>query len=151
MVDLSRPAPANTPRRRDGRPITEGAADRLLTTFEFLAQEEGLLALAERRTVLAGQDHDVEHGEEPTPAQRALATGTAGDRTLVLAVGPAGTGKTAALRPAVDQLRRDGRVVFGVAPSATAAEVLSVDSGVHADTIDKLLIEHRLDRPPDHL
>lgn len=151
MVDLSRPVPASTPQRRDGRPITEGAVDRRLTTPEILAQEERLLALAERRTSTPGADHQVDHADDLTPAQRALATAVAGDRPLVLGVGPAGTGKTAALRPAVDQLRREGRVVFGVAPSATAAEVLSVDSGVHADTIDKLLIEHRLERPPDHL
>lgn len=74
----------------------------------------------------------------------------AGDRAMVIAVGPAGTGKTTAIRPAIDQLRREGRVVFGVAPSAAAAEVLAVDTGVDADTLDKLLIEHALDRPPDH-
>ena len=40
--------------------------------------------------------------------------------------------------------------MFGVAPSATAAEVLGAETGVAADTVDKLLIEHRLHRPPDH-
>lgn len=74
----------------------------------------------------------------------------AGHADLVLVVGPAGTGKTTALRPAVEQLRVSGRPVFGVAPSATAAEVLSEETGVAADTIHKLLIEHTLDRPPDH-
>ncbi len=74
----------------------------------------------------------------------------AGNRELVLVVGPAGTGKTTAFAPAVEQLRADGRAVFGVAPSAAAAEVLAVDAGLDADTLDKLLVEHRLDRPPDH-
>ncbi len=151
MVDLSRPVPAEVARRRDGRPITEGATDRLLTTPAILAQEERVLALAERRAAVGGEAHQVPDAEGLTPAQQALATAVAGERRLVLAVGPAGTGKTTALRPAVEQLRREGRPVFGVAPSATAAEVLAVDSGVHADTIDKLLIEHRLDRPPDHI
>ena len=68
----------------------------------------------------------------------------------MLIVGPAGTGKTTALRPAVAQLRSQGRPVFGVAPSAAAAEVLQHETGVAADTLDKLLIEHRLVRPPDH-
>ena len=40
--------------------------------------------------------------------------------------------------------------MFGVAPSATAADVLSEETGVAADTIHKLLIEHTLSRPPDH-
>ena len=34
--------------------------------------------------------------------------------------------------------------------SATGAEVLSEETGVAADTIHKLLIEHSLNRPPDH-
>ena len=82
--------------------------------------------------------------------QLEVAGAVAGNRELVLVVGPAGTGKTSALAPAVEQLRADGRAVFGVAPSAAAAEVLAVDAGLAADTLDKLLVEHRLDRPPDH-
>ncbi len=136
--------------RRDGRPISESAIDRLLTLPDILVQEERLLALAERRLALGGVDHEVEATEELSGPQRGLAVAVAGDRALVIAVGPAGTGKTTAIRPAVDQLRREGRVVFGVAPSAAAAEVLAVDTGVDADTLDKLLIEHALDRPPDH-
>ncbi|MDQ6944740.1 MAG: AAA family ATPase, partial [Actinomycetota bacterium] len=82
--------------------------------------------------------------------QREVAGALAGTRDLVLVVGPAGTGKTRAVAPAVEQLRADGRAVFGVAPSAAAAEVLATDAGLASDTLDKLLIEHRLDRPPDH-
>ncbi len=150
MVDLSRPIPDGVPLRRDGRPITEAAVDRLLTLPDVLAQEERLLALAERRLELGGVDHAVEASDELSGPQRELAVAVAGDHALVLAVGPAGAGKTTAVRPAVDQLRREGRVVFGVTPSASAAEVLSTETGVDADTIDKLLVEHRLDRPPDH-
>ncbi len=65
-------------------------------------------------------------------------------------VGPAGTGKTTAMRPAVAHLHAQGRPCFGAAPSAAAAEVLAVDTGIDADTLDKLLVEHRLDRPPQH-
>ena len=82
--------------------------------------------------------------------QAEAAAAVAGYDDLVLIVGPAGTGKTTALTPAVEQLRADGRAVFGVAPSAAAADVLSAETGVAADTLDKLLIEHRLHRPPDH-
>lgn len=88
MVDLSRPVPAGATRRRDGRPITEGAAERILTTPEVLSQEERLLALAERRLAAGGDDHLVEAIDHLTPAQRTLATAAAGDRPLVLAVGP---------------------------------------------------------------
>jgi conjugative relaxase-like TrwC/TraI family protein len=149
-VDLSRPIPDGVPLRRDGRPITESAVDRLLTLPDVLAEEERLIGLAERRVALGGVDRAVEAAEKLDAPQREFATAVAGDRALVLAVGPAGTGKTTALRPAVDQLRQEGRAVFGVAPSAAAAEVLATDAGLDADTVDKLLVEHALDRPPDH-
>jgi phosphate starvation-inducible PhoH-like protein len=46
---------------------------------------------------------------------------TIAENVITFGLGPAGTGKTTALAPAVAQLRADGRAVFGVAPSATAA------------------------------
>ena len=150
MVELSAPIPESMPLRRDGRPVTEAATDRRLTLPEILDQEERLLLAAERRLRGAGEDRNVAGAEELTIPQRQLAAALAGTRQLVLAVGPAGSGKTSAIAPAVDQLKRDARPVFGVAPSATAAEVLADGTGIDADTLDKLLIEHRLDRPPDH-
>jgi conjugative relaxase-like TrwC/TraI family protein len=152
LVDLSRPIPEGVRLRSDGRPVTESVADRVLTTPEILAQEERLIAWAERR-LGGGADVALDATEDMellTGPQREVASALAGTRDLVLVVGPAGTGKTTAVAPAVEQLRADGRPVFGVAPSAAAAEVLATDAGLAADTLDKLLIEHRLDRPPDH-
>ncbi|MEO8698125.1 MAG: AAA family ATPase, partial [Acidimicrobiales bacterium] len=40
------------------------------------------------------------------------------------------------------------RVVFGVAPSAAAAQVLASETGLAADTLDKLLVEHQRVRGP---
>jgi len=152
-VDISKPIPPGALLRRDGRPVSESALDRALTTQLILDQEHALIEWADRRVHYDGSD-------EPAAAERAdveltrpqadAAAAVAGYGDLVLIVGPAGTGKTTALTPAVNQLRGDGRVVFGVAPSATAAQVLAEETGVEADTIHKLLIEHRLDRPPDH-
>jgi conjugative relaxase-like TrwC/TraI family protein len=153
MVDISRPVPDGVRLRRDGRPVTESAVDRALTTTAILQQEEQLLVWAERRIAEGGEDH---HGTaryrrlELTPGQVETAGAVAGTKELVLVVGPAGTGKTTALRPAIQQLHLEGRAVFGVAPSAAAAEVLAVETGVAADTLDKLLVEHTLDRPPQH-
>jgi len=152
-VDISRPVLDRVALRRDGRPITESAIDRALTTPEILAQEERLLAWAERRmahdpieSTQAGNRSNV----ELTDPQAHTAAAVAGDAHLVLVVGPAGTGKTTGLAPAVAQLQADGRPVFGVAPSAAAADVLGTETGVAADTIDKLLYEHSGVRPPDH-
>jgi len=153
LVDLSRPVAPGVRLRRDGRPTTESVVDRALTTPEILAQEERLIAWAERRLGVGGGDVALDHAEDRehlSKPQLEVAGAVAGSRELVLVVGPAGAGKTAAVAPAIDQLRGDGRAVFGVAPSAAAAEVLAVDAGLSADTLDKLLVEHRLQRPPDH-
>jgi hypothetical protein len=151
-VELSRPIPDGVRLRRDGRPVTESAADRVLTTPAILAQEERLLAWAEQRLTTDNRPHPTAASRsrvELSGPQADTAAAVAGDAALVLVVGPAGTGKTTALAPAVAQLRADRRPVFGVAPSAAAAEVLASDTGVDADTIDKLLIEHTLTRPPE--
>lgn len=152
-VDISRPVSDGSRLRRDGRPVTESAIDRALTTPEILAQEERLLAWAERR--MAHDPTECPEAAHRSPVeltgpQAEAASSIAGAADLVLIVGPAGTGKTTALAPAVAQLQADGRAVFGAAPSAVAADVLSTETGVAADTIDKLLHEHGLERPPDH-
>jgi conjugative relaxase-like TrwC/TraI family protein len=152
MVDISRPVAVGVPVRRDGRPVTEGAVDRMLTTPAILDEEERILTLAQRWTDDGGDAdaRDLDAAEELTAVQRHAAGAVAGERRVVLVVGPAGTGKTTALRPAVAHLHARGRPCFGVAPSAAAAEVLAVETGIDADTLDKLLIEHRLDRRPQH-
>jgi ATP-dependent exoDNAse (exonuclease V) alpha subunit len=44
-----------------------------------------------------------------------------------------------------------GRLAFGVAPTAAAAEVLATETAMTADTLDKLLTEHsRPNRPPEN-
>ena len=55
--------------------------------------------------------------------QAETAAAVAGDADLVLVVGPAGTGKTTAITPAVEQLRAEGRPALGVAPSAAHRDV----------------------------
>jgi conjugative relaxase-like TrwC/TraI family protein len=153
MVDISRPVPPGALLRRDGRPVSESAVDRALTTADILAQETRIAEWAQERADAGGIDRPdaIDRSVvELSPAQAEVAAAVAGTRDLVVVVGPAGTSKTTALAPAVALLRAEGRAVFGVAPSAAAAEVLAVDTGVDADTLDKLLIEHALERPPQH-
>jgi conjugative relaxase-like TrwC/TraI family protein len=142
-VDLSRPARADVPRRRDGRPITEAATDRALTTQWILDEEDQLVAWAEARRA-PGIDPA---GVEPIRVEAAAAVAsTAG---LEMIVGPAGAGKTSVLADGAAQLHHQGRQVFGVAPTAAAAEVLAQEAGIAADTLDKLLTEHdQPDRSP---
>jgi conjugative relaxase-like TrwC/TraI family protein len=150
-IDISRLVPIDSSVRRDGRPYSEPATDRALTTTFILEQEDDLAAWAERRNHVAGVPNTratERSAVELSGPQAQAAAAVAGDADLVMVVGPAGTGKTTALAPAVAQLQAEGRVVFGVAPSAAAADVLHTETGVRADTIDKLLHEHqRLDGP----
>jgi conjugative relaxase-like TrwC/TraI family protein len=150
-VDLSKPVPEYVRLRKDGRPITESVLDRALTTQAILDQEQALIRWVDRRLLFDGLDNPEALTQSTRPmdaAQARAACAVAGHADIVFIVGPAGTGKTTALAPAVAQLHSEGRAVFGVAPSATAADVLSFETGVVADTVDKLLIEHRLARAP---
>lgn len=149
LLDLSRPVPAGAVLRRDGRPVTESALDRALTTAAILDEEERLFGWAERRLDSQAGGGLVAMPAHLTGPQRELARAVAGRQLLVLAVGPAGTGKTTALRPGVAAIRASGRTVFGVTPSAAAAQVLGAEAGVDTDTVDKLLVEHRPEHRPD--
>ena len=121
------------------------------TSPAILAEEERILTWAIDAQI-----------PDPTPSatvdrdgldvlQADAAAAVAGTDRLVVVVGPAGTGKTTMLRAAVDDLRRHGRTVFGVAPTAKAAHVLAAETGMETDTVAKLLHEWtRADRLPDH-
>ncbi len=96
---------------------------------------------AEERFSTAGRAEPFA-ADELDAAQAHAAALVAGTHPLVVVVGPAGTGKTTMLRAAVDELAMADRPVFGLAPSATAAEVLGQEAGITADTVDKLLVEY---------
>ncbi len=142
LVELARPLPEGTAvRLSDGRPAWESPLERRYTTSFILAEEAHLANWANRRWSHVGHAGYVEVGGLDC-AQQAAAEAIAGDAYLVVIVGPAGSGKTTSLRPGIDALTAQGRPVFAVAPTATAAAVLSTETGVAADTIHKLLHEH---------
>jgi conjugative relaxase-like TrwC/TraI family protein len=140
-----------TRRASDGRSVWLEPTTPHYTSPAILAEEERILTWA-----LDAQLPD------PAPSatvdrvgldvlQGDTAAAVAGGDRLVVVVGPAGTGKTTTLRAAVMDLRRHGRTVFGVAPTAKAAHVLAGETGMDTDTVAKLLHEwSRRDRLPDH-
>jgi hypothetical protein len=69
------------------------------------------------------------------------AAAVAGEDRVVVIVGPPGPGKTTTLEAAVTDMNRQHRSVFGVAPTAKAAKVLGQETGMHTDTVAKLLHE----------
>ena len=58
-----------------------------------------------------------------------------GDRTLMTAVGPAGAGKTTAMKAATRAVQEKGHAVVGLAPSAVAAKQLGESIGAEAMTL----------------
>ena len=151
-VDLSPPVPSGAVLRRDGRPISEAVVDRALTTQPILEEEERIVEWAGRLRRFADIIDTTRRGldtEGLSVGQVEACRAAAGGASLELIVGPAGSGKTTALTPAVAYLQHGGRTVFGVAPTAAAAQVLATETTMPADTLDKLLYEHsRPDQPP---
>jgi conjugative relaxase-like TrwC/TraI family protein len=137
-------------RASDGRSIWLEPTKAHLTDQAILDQEERIVAFAEQARTqepTASQTVDTS-GLDALQADAARAV--AGDDDLVLVVGPAGTGKTATLARAIDDLTDHGRPVFGVAPTAKAARVLAEGAGMRTDTVAKLLHEwHRPQGPAD--
>ena len=119
------------------------------TSEAVLAQEEDIIAWAMgAQTEPSAPSRTVDRSGLDEMQGEAAASVAGADR-LVLVVGPAGAGKTRMLAAATDDLDRQGREVFGLAPTAAAARTLERDTGIRSDTVAKLLYEwHRADRPP---
>lgn len=135
-------------RASDGRPTSESLLDRRFTTEFILAEERGIVDWADERWCAPGDSARLTEIGSLDTLQAHAASLVAGTHPLVVVVGPAGTGKTSMLRAAVDSLEAEGRPAFGLAPSAAAADVLAKETGVAADTVDKLLVEYAR---PGHL
>jgi hypothetical protein len=149
-VDLSPPIPEGAVLRRDGRPISEAAVDRALTTQTILEEEEQIVEWAQQQRRFADIINTTPRGLDAqglSAGQAEACRAAAGGAPLELIVGPAGSGKTTALTPAVTYLQHRGQTVFGVAPTAVAAQVLANETTMKADTLDKLLHEHSRARP----
>jgi conjugative relaxase-like TrwC/TraI family protein len=149
-VDLD-PVDSMTRRRgSDGRSVWIEPSARHHTSSEVLAQEEHIICWAMDAQLDPPAPSTTVSTGRLDVMQAEAAAAVAGSDRLVLVVGPAGAGKTTMLAAAVDDLIAQGRVVFGVAPTAKAAGVLESETGMGSDTVAKLLHEwRRTDRPPE--
>ena len=99
-VDLSPPVPSGAVLRRDGRPISEAAVDRALTTQAILEEEERIVEWAQRQRRFADIINTTPRGLDTrglSAGQAEACRAAAGGAPLELIVGPAGSGKTTAL------------------------------------------------------
>ncbi|TQN43715.1 DNA primase catalytic core [Blastococcus colisei] len=135
-------------RRSDGSSVYTVAGSTLYTSTAILAAERAILAAAGRRdgrvvpaaavdvALLESTANRVELNPGQVQLVRELAISGA---RVQLALAPAGTGKTTALRALAAAWRADGGNVVGLAPSAAAAAVLGEEVGTDTDTLAKLI------------
>ena len=134
-------------RRTNGSSVYTVAGADLYTSQRILDAEQRLVATAGRGDGPVVDESAVDLALLEMAANRtALDAGqaslvrrmcTSGAR-LQLAIAPAGTGKTTAMRALTLAWTEDGGQVLGLAPSAAAAAVLGEQTGIRTDTLAKL-------------
>ena len=159
-VPLSRPEPGITEpaalRRRDGASMYQVAGSAQYTSAAILAAEQRIVAAAGRRdgviidpdsidvALLESVANGVTLNLGQTDMVRAMATDPA---RVQLAIAPAGSGKTTAMRALATAWTHAGGTVLGLAPSAAAAAALGEQIQTHTDTLAKLVHALQQDSP----
>ncbi|MPV35967.1 MobF family relaxase [Georgenia subflava] len=138
--------------RADGESAFCHRHEAFMSSQQILAMEDRLLHRAEETTApalpaaLLRQAVTVPHdGVTLTPQQAsALEAVATSSRQVDVLVGPAGAGKTTAMRAlrAAWTAQHGGGSVVGLAPSAAAAQVLAEDLGITTENTAKWLYEH---------
>lgn len=153
-IKISAPELVSLPqslKRTNGESVfTEHAADRF-TSARILAAEERLVAASRAETVVGLSSANVAtalgtfqtKGTTLDAGQAELVRVFAADsRLLVLGLGPAGSGKTTAMKAYAHVTAQNGQRVVPLATSAVAADVLGRDMGVPAENLHKFLWEY---------
>ncbi|WP_131104480.1 MobF family relaxase [Ornithinimicrobium sufpigmenti] len=152
---ISEPEPL---RRANGASVYTVAGSQLFTSTAILEAEQRLVAAAGRFDGGRACEQDIDmallesvaNGVAFNAGQAALVKGMAASGArLQLAIAPAGSGKTTAMRALARAWESSGGTVVGLAPSAAAAAVLRENAGTQADTLAKLV--WHLEHDPEHL
>ncbi|TYL51850.1 relaxase domain-containing protein [Nocardioides sp. BGMRC 2183] len=155
-VRLTPPELALSParfRRPDGTSVFRPRHSIKYSSAAIIEAEERLLARSENdrgptvRPALTARVVTHAHGALSTQQRTALESITTSGRVVDLLVGPAGAGKTTAMRALrAAWIAEHGQgSVIGLAPSAAAAQALADDLGVACDNTAKWLVEYDLD------
>jgi conjugative relaxase-like TrwC/TraI family protein len=151
-IRLGSEAPVTEPvllQRSDGASVFKRHESDQYTSQAVLDAEQRLIKAAQTPTVWSASAaavaeriiaFEARHGRVLDAGQRELVTAfTTDDRLLAVGIGPAGSGKTTAMRAYKETLTAEGRRLIGLAPSAQAANVLAADLGITCSTVDKFL------------
>lgn len=136
-------------RRRNGEFILTRPGTALHTSHGVLAAERSLLDAAQTPVAYIAPQAALDKvitaaakgkdGRTLNAGQRELAEHFVGSGTLVaVGIGPAGTGKTTAMKAVTDTWTKAGYQVIALAPSAVAADTLGEEIGVTAHTLATL-------------
>lgn len=136
--------------RRDGTSIYEHRGRAVFTSRRILDAEDILLKAARQtgtatvtaahfEAAMTSDGGSLDEGQ--TRLARAFATS---NRRLLVGVGPAGAGKTTALRVAARAVENAGGRMIGLAPSAAAAGVLGESLRIQTSTIHGFLVKNEL-------
>jgi conjugative relaxase-like TrwC/TraI family protein len=155
-VSLTPPELAVSPaefRREDGTSVFRPRHSTVFSSTDMLAAEGRLLERAEdftaatvpREVVESAASRDMGPGRLSQQQVRALSSVAASGRRIDLLVGPAGAGKTTAMRAlgAAWTAQHGQGTVVGLAPSAAAAQALAADLGIACENTAKWLHEHQ--------
>ncbi|MFI8528555.1 MobF family relaxase [Promicromonospora sukumoe] len=146
--------PPDVMRRKDGESVYFVHGSTRYTSLAVLEAEDQLLAAARTPGGLV-IDQDmveaaigqvrVDRGRVLNAGQRDLVAHFATSTVLAAGIGPAGTGKTTAMRAFATAVQEAGGKLIALAPSAAAAEVLGSDlgEGITAETLDMFLLANR--------
>ncbi|MBN9618494.1 MAG: relaxase domain-containing protein [Actinobacteria bacterium] len=139
-------------RRADGSSVFTVAGSQLYTSTAVVAAERFLIDAAQRHDGRALSNRDVDLALLESTANRVTLNdlqaqmvrelATSGAR-VQLAIAPAGSGKTTAMRTLARAWTSNGGSVIGLAPSAVAAAGLRAEIKTQTDTLAKLV--HALD------
>jgi conjugative relaxase-like TrwC/TraI family protein len=161
-VGVDQPSPVDEPallRRSDGASLFVPHGSQRFTSRLVLDAEDRLVAAARTHTAVGLSGIGVDAALDGFDAQlaalgmrldagqrhlvRTFATDT---RLLVAGLGPAGAGKTTAMRAYKHVAQQAGQRILPLATSAAAAEVLGSELGMATDNLHKFLTEYTTGR-----
>lgn len=139
-------------RRSDGASVLTVHGNQTYTSSDVLAKESRIVAAAKTPTAVMASNEAfaaalaAQHrldGHRLNPGQEALARHFVSSGMLVSAgIGPAGTGKTTAMKVVANAWRATGGEVIALGPSAVAAGVLGDELTLTGRTIADVLTRH---------